>query len=205
MPLISFKNLWHYYNHPLFENISENIEIGDFLALYGPSGVGKSTFLQILGQLLKPKNGSITFHTFHTERQKAFWYAFVGGPFFEEMTTKENILFLQNFSNIKPDLQKYEEMLEFFKMKKFENIPVKSLSIGQRERVNIIRAFVHNPEIIILDEPGSNLDDKNFAKLFEFLKKEKESKKNAIIIATHNPKYREIANKIITLDLIEND
>lgn len=121
------------------------------------------------------------------------------------MTAKENILFLQNFSKIKPNLEKYEEMMEFFDMKKFENSTIKSLSIGQRERVNIIRAFVHDPKIIIMDEPGSNLDDKNFLKLFEFLEKEKTEHKKAIIIATHDARYQKIANKILTFELLEND
>lgn len=121
------------------------------------------------------------------------------------MTVKENILFLQNFSKITPNLAKYEEMMDFFDIKKLENNIIKSLSVGQRERANIIRAFVHEPKIIIMDEPGSNLDDKNFLKLFEFLKKEKESRKNAIIIATHDNRYQKIANKILTFELLEND
>lgn len=121
------------------------------------------------------------------------------------MTVKQNILFLEFFSKIKLDIEKYENMMDYFEMKKYENTPVKSLSIGQRERVNIIRAFVHNPKIIILDEPGSNLDDRLFEKLFEFLKKEKQSKKNILVIATHQSRYRDIANKITHLELIEND
>lgn len=203
--LISLENIWHSYNHKLFENISEKIDLGDFVALYWPSGVGKTTFLQACWQLLTPKEWSITFHTFLTDRQKSFWYAFVWGPFFEEMSVRDNILFLSVFSNVDIDLAKYDEMLEFFEMKKFENSLVKSLSVGQRERVNIIRAFVHNPRVIILDEPGSNLDDRLFQKLFQFFQKEKKSWKNAIIIATHHSQYRELANKIINLELIEND
>lgn len=95
----------------------------------------------------------MNFHTFLTDRQKAFGYAFIGGPFFEELTVKENILFLENFSKITPNKEKYEEMMHFFHVKQFENTPIKLLSIGQRERINIIRAFVHEPKIIIIDEP----------------------------------------------------
>lgn len=203
--LIQAKNLGHNFAHKLFEKISLDVEIGDFCAIYGPSWVGKTTFLQIIWKLIEPKNGEIIFEKKLTNRQKNFGYAFVGGPFMEEMTVKENILFLQNFSKITPNLAKYEEMMDFFDIKKLENNIIKSLSVGQRERANIIRAFVHEPKIIIMDEPGSNLDDKNFLKLFEFLKKEKESRKNAIIIATHDNRYQKIANKILTFELLEND
>lgn len=203
--LIQAKNIGHSYEHKLFENISLEVKSGDFIAIYWPSGVGKTTFLQILGRLLKPKTGSMEFHTFLTDRQKSFWYAFVGWPFFEEMSVKENILFLKNFSKIEPNIEKYEKMMNFFELKKLENRPIKSLSIGQRERANIIRAFVHEPKIIIMDEPGSNLDDKNFIKLFDFLEEEKKSWKTAIIIATHDERYKKIATQTQTFELIEND
>lgn len=121
------------------------------------------------------------------------------------MTTRENILFLEDFSDILIDMKKYEEMMEFFGMKKFENTPVKNLSIGQRERTNIIRAFVHNPKVVILDEPGSNLDDMNFEKLFTFLEQQKNTGDTLICIATHNEIFKKIATKIISLELIDNE
>lgn len=203
--LISLTNIEHSYKNSLFHQISGNIEYGDFFAIYWPSGSGKSTLLEILWKIIQPTSWEIVFHKSLKNRNKEFWYAFIGWPFFEEMSTKDNILFLKNFSNISINEKKYEEMMDFFGMKKFEHTPIKLLSIWQRERANIIRAFVHEPKIIILDEPWSNLDDILFEKLLTFLKKEKESKSNAIIIATHHSEYKNIANKIIKLEPYNND
>ncbi len=194
--LISLKNIGFSYYYPLFEKISETLEIGDFLTIYGPSGVGKSTLLEIIGNIRKPSNGTIIFDPSLTDRQKNFGYSFVGGPFFEEMSVRENILFLEFFTAITIDRDFYEELLDIFEIKSLENHSVKNLSAGQRERVNMVRAFVHKPKIVILDEPGSNLDARLFEKIFQFLKNQKNS---AICIATHHHEYREIATKIITL------
>lgn len=120
------------------------------------------------------------------------------------MTVRENILFLENFSDISINSEKYHEMLAFFEMKTFENSVMKSLSVGQRERVNLIRACVHSPQIVILDEPGSNLDERLFDRVFSFLEREKQSQKNAIILATHHPKFRELATTTLTLEPLHN-
>lgn len=194
--LISLKNIGFSYRYPLFEKISETLEIGDLLAIYGPSWVGKSTLLEIIGNIRKPSNGKIFFDSSLSDRQKDFWYSFVGGPFFEEMTVRENILFLEFFSKITIDRDFYGELLEIFEIKNLENLSVKNLSAGQRERVNMVRAFVHKPKIVILDEPGSNLDARLFEKTLQFLKNQKNS---VICVATHHHEYREIATKIITL------
>lgn len=102
------------------------------------------------------------------------------------MNVRQNILFLENFAKITLDIDWYEELIDFFEIKKYENIPIKELSVGQRERVNIVRAFVHRPQVAILDEPGINLDHRLFGKLFDFLEKQKKNQKVCICIATHN-------------------
>lgn len=202
--LISLHQVGHEYTTPLFRDLSETLSSGDVFAIYGPSWVGKTTLLCILGRLFSPKHGNITFHSSLTDRQKDFWYAFVGGPFFEDMTAKENILFLDSLSHISPSQDTYHSLLQYFEMEAFEHIPVRSLSVWQRERVNIIRAFVHNPQIIILDEPGSNLDERLFQKLFTFLEEKKHAWKHLIIMATHNQEYKHLANKILTLKPLQD-
>ena len=152
--------------------------------------------MEIIGNIRKPSNGTVIFDPSLTDRQKNFGYSFVGGPFFEEMTVRENILFLEFFTKIIIDRRFYEELLEIFEIKNLENLSVKNLSAGQRERVNIVRSFLHKPKIVILDEPGSNLDARLFEKTLQFLKNQKNS---IICVATHHHEYREIATKIITL------
>jgi len=90
---------------------------------------------------------------------------------------EENILFLESFSSIEIERAYYQELIEYFEISELTGRSARTLSVGQRERTNIVRAFVHQPKIVILDEPGSNLDEALFQKTFAFL--EKQARENA--------------------------
>lgn len=75
------------------------------------------------------------------------------GPFFEQLSVRENIFFLEHFTDIHIDEKYYQYLLSYFELDDFEDVPVIRLSVGQRERVNLIRACVHRPKIVLLDEP----------------------------------------------------
>ncbi len=92
-----------------------------------------------------------------------------------------------------------KELMQYFGIQNLKNQILRTLSVGQRERVNIVRAFVHMPKIVILDEPGSNLDEALFEKTFLFLKSQAEDKKITLCIATHTQQYSTIATKNISL------
>lgn len=75
------------------------------------------------------------------------------GPFFEQLSVCENIFFLEHFTDIRIDESYYQYLLSYFELEDFEQNAVIHLSVGQRERVNLIRACVHKPKIVLLDEP----------------------------------------------------
>lgn len=93
----------------------------------------------------------------------------IDGPFFEMLSVQDNIYLLEHFAGVTLDLDYYHELIEYFEIASLVHMPVISLSTGQRERVNYVRALVHRPSVVILDEPGANLDAHLFAKLLSHL------------------------------------
>jgi ABC-type multidrug transport system ATPase subunit len=98
----------------IFHDISLDISAGDIHLITGPSGVGKSTLLSILGGIVPPQSGSMTYHTDLSPRAHAFGYALIDGPFFESLTARDNISLLTEFAHIPYDVAHYEELVSYF-------------------------------------------------------------------------------------------
>jgi len=198
--LLSLRHIHHHIGkNEILRDVSIELNSGDIFTIYGPSGSGKTTLLQILGQLITPSSGTLTRDGSLTDRQRDYGYAFIDGPFFEDLTVEENILFLESFSSIEIERAYYQELIEYFEISELTGRSARTLSVGQRERTNIVRAFVHQPKIVILDEPGSNLDEALFQKTFAFLEKQARENATLLCIATHAKEYLDISTKTLSL------
>lgn len=199
-PLIHIEKLtFSFLKNPLFEDLSFDIGSGEICLITGPSGVGKTTLLSLLGGIVWVQSGRIEYDSALLPREKWFGYALIDGPFFETLSVRENIILLENFSNLLIDRVRYRELLEYFEIDMFENTPMISLSAGQRERVNFVRALVHRPQVVILDEPWANLDSHLFDKFISFIQKEKKDSKTTFIIVSHDNRFIQIASQHIEL------
>jgi ABC-type multidrug transport system ATPase subunit len=155
-----------------------------------PSGSGKTTFLKLIWGIHKPTSWTLGIGKFSTEeiqkiRFSLFGYHFVSEDFFEELSTKDNVLMLAQIMDVPIDLDWYRELLEYFEIESYEHTRVTALSAGQRERVSLIRALVHKPQILLLDEPGSHLDTDLQAKLEDFVVRYHHEYWATIIISSH--------------------
>ena len=175
------------------KNVNLEVNNGEILGLLGENGAGKSTFLRILSTMLKPSSGSAEICGFDVLSEPEKVRQNVGILFgsetglYERMTPKENIEFFGRLSGIEENKLKdrAEFLAEKFGFKDYQNKLVGKLSKGMKQKVAVARAIVHNPAVILLDEPDSGLDFKASRVIFNFMQQCK-SEGKSIIYSSHS-------------------
>ena len=170
-----------------------NLDIykGEFISLLGPSGCEKTTLLRSIADLQEPTDGTIRISGQTPKElrlQQKFGFVFQQPVLFDWRTVKKNVeLPLEIMYQSKADRSKRaDEMLEMVGLKDFANHFPKQLSGGMQQRVNIARAFGIRPEILLMDEPFSALDEFTKEKLYEDLLRIWRQTNKTIIFVTHN-------------------
>ena len=170
-----------------------NLDIykGEFISLLGPSGCGKTTLLRSIADLQEPTDGTIRISGQTPKElrlQQKFGFVFQQPVLFDWRTVKKNVVLpLEIMYQSKADRSKRaDEMLEMVGLKDFANHFPKQLSGGMQQRVNIARAFGIRPEILLMDEPFSALDEFTKEKLYEDLLRIWRQTNKTIIFVTHN-------------------
>ena len=192
----------------VLKNISFKVDKGEFLAIMGSSGSGKSTMMNILGCLDNQYEGRYildgidisksTENELSEIRNKKIGFIFQSFNLLPRLTALENVELPLVYSSI-PKEERHKranELLEMVGLKDRTHHRPNELSGGQRQRVAIARALVNNPSIILADEPTGNLDSKSEAEIIEILQKLNKMGKT-IVIVTHEPNIGEIAERKI--------
>ena len=192
----------------VLKNISFKVDKGEFLAIMGSSGSGKSTMMNILGCLDNQYEGRYildgidisksTENELSEIRNKKIGFIFQSFNLLPRLTALENVELPLVYSSI-PKEERHKranELLEMVGLKDRTHHRPNELSGGQRQRVAIARALVNNPSIILADEPTGNLDSKSEEEIIEILQKLNKMGKT-IVIVTHEPNIGEIAERKI--------
>ena len=187
----------------LFNNVNLKVRRGDLIALVGPSGSGKSSFLHLLALLDYPTKGKIVLNDKDTIdlkdeqkdqiRRERISIIFQDNNLLSDFTTLENVIMplIIRGERSTSAIQKANKILKEVKIFNRMNHFPSEMSGGEQQRVAIARALVAETDLILADEPTGNLDHKTSEDIFSYFLKLKKLNK-AIIFATHN---RELANK----------
>jgi len=210
-PIIQFIDVYKSYQNgaqPVIalEAVSLSLQAGDFATIMGPSGGGKTTLLNLLAGLDLPDRGQIILngrkvsdlsdHDLTLLRRKEIGIVFQFFNLMPTLTVMENVelpLLLAHSS--RTDGQRIKTLLDYVGLwPRADSFPAE-LSGGEMQRVAIARALVHQPAILLADEPTGNLDSENGMKILDLMKRASTDFKTTVILVTHNPQVAKIGNR----------
>lgn len=214
MNILSVKNLSKIYgdenNHVIaLDNVSFDVEIGEFIAIIGASGSGKSTLLHQIGGVDHPSSGKVIINNTDiytlNENDLAIFRRNEIGLIYQfynlipVLNVKENITLPLQLAHQKVDQKRFNTLIEQLGLSNRLNHLPNQLSGGQQQRVSIARALINQHSLVLADEPTGNLDSKNSDEIIRLLKEANEKYHQTIIIITHDNNIAKLANRVITI------
>ncbi len=187
--------------------VNASIGQGEFVAIMGPSGGGKSTFLNLVGMLDTPTSGEIYINgidvtkmnssTRAEYRLKHIGFVFQFFNLFNELTAVENVMFPMMLDKQPNYKDRAKELLDLVGLgDRLRHLP-SELSGGQQQRVTIARSLANDPKILLADEPTGNLDTKSSTEIIELFRKLNQERGQTIVMVTHSPEIGRMADRII--------
>lgn len=194
--MLSVKNVDFFYNsHHVVNNVGFNLDKGLILGVLGVNGAGKSTLLKCLNKVLLPRKGSVMLNNEEILSMKgseiAKRIAYMPQKYFEESLTVFDAVLLGRKPHIKwaasdKDFQIVESILKTMRLDSFALRPVNSLSGGEMQKVVIARALAQEPQVLLLDEPTSNLDVKNQFEVMAMIRNIVKEQNLSAIVSIHD-------------------
>ncbi len=191
-------------------NVSLSIEEGEFVAIMGTSGSGKSTFMNMIGTLDKPNSGSyyldgVDVFSLNPDelseiRNLKLGFVFQGFNLISRTTALDNVELPMIYKGV-PEEERHKkarEVLKIVGLEKRENHMPNQMSGGQQQRVAIARAIVNDAPLILADEPTGNLDTKTSIEVMEFFVRLNEVMGKTIVLVTHENDIAEYCKRIVT-------
>lgn len=188
-------------------NVSMKVQRGSIFGLLGPNGAGKSTLLRMICTLLTPTSGraSVDGHDVQKETnevRKAIGVVQEKLLLYPVLSAKENLELFGRLYRVDPLVldKKVNSLLEEVKLSGFKDRPVGTYSSGMRQRVNIVRALIHDPRIVILDEPTNGLDPQSVRWVRDYVKGLKERGLTVLIITHDMQEADELSEELAIMD-----
>ncbi|MBI5731106.1 MAG: ABC transporter ATP-binding protein [Ignavibacteriales bacterium] len=201
---VELSNIVKYLGRRLiFDGINFSFSSQHIYGISGPNGSGKSTLVKIIANLISPTRGKVIHKNNLKKVESVKLHNHIGfvSPYlflYDEFTAEENLLHFSNIRGISFNKERSDFLLNELKLIDRKNDLVRGYSSGMKQRLKFIFALLHQPPLIILDEPTSNLDNPGKEKVYELIKKEAEN--NLVIIASNEDSDIALCGQVIELE-----
>ena len=214
MVVLEVKDLTKIYNQgenavTALDHVSFQVNRGEFVAIVGASGSGKSTMMNLIGGIDNPTSGSVIIdgkdiYSLNESERSIFRRRNIGIIYqfynlIPNLTAQENIMLPCLLDHRKPDYDKLKSILQMIGLEDRKTHLPGELSGGQQQRVYVGRALINNPAFILADEPTGNLDSKASREVMDLLTLANKKANQTLILITHDEKIALQADRIITI------
>lgn len=214
MDIITICNLKKYYGSGerivrALDGVNLTVAQGEFIAIVGASGCGKTTLLNMIGGLDRPASGEVIVDGVNLAslkeaqlavfRRKKAGFIFQNYNLVPTLTVEENIYFPLDLDGSTPDRKYLRKIIELLGLQDKLDVFPEQLSGGQKQRAAIARALAAKPSVILADEPTGNLDSKNGQNVAGLLKMTTEIWHRTLVMVTHNPELAQMADRVIRM------
>lgn len=187
----------------VFEGINFSIESGKSLVIVGKNGSGKTTLLKILAGFIRPSKGEVVISLDgqikkREERKKLLGFVAPDLFLYDELTALENLEFLVQVQGLGFNKSELNKKLEEMGLRGRRDDLVSTYSSGMKQRLKYVFALLNNPRILLLDEPGSNLDEPGLLLLDKIIEEQK--KRGILVLATNDQRETKYGDEILNLD-----
>jgi heme exporter protein A len=201
---VQIENLVKYFGRRLvFSEMNFSFSSGSIYGVSGPNGSGKSTLVKIISNIISPTRGkvihkldnqNITQENLHNHIGFVSPYLFL----YDEFSAEENLIHFSNIRGIKFEKDRSDILLNKLNLFDRKDDLVRGYSSGMKQRLKFIFALLHHPQLVILDEPTSNLDNDGKEKVYELIKEE--AKSNLVIIASNEDSDLQLCKETINIE-----
>ncbi len=187
-------------------NVSFSVPKGQIVGILGPNGAGKTTLLQMLLGILTPTKGSITYFGkhFHSYREYIHEHINFSSTYTHlpwNLTVKENLHFISYLYTIENRKKRIQDLITTFRLDPIIDKQITQLSAGQITRVNLAKALINLPKVLLLDEPTASLDPEVAVFIREFLQSQRQQFNMTILITSHNmAEVEEMCDRVLFIN-----
>ena len=188
----------------ILKGISFSVEMGDIFGYLGPNGAGKTTTIRIILGLLKADSGNLDvlgLDVNNSKMRRKIGFVLDLDGLYDSMTARENLIFYSRIYGLVMEEERINELLDIVELSDRADDRVHTYSRGMRQRLALARSMVHDPEILVLDEPTSGVDPSGQIEIRKIMLNLAHKENKTIILSSHNlDEVQRICNRIAIID-----